>query len=379
MDQILKLFTLNDFNKESTFDDSLSLLNKKNIDKIMQFLSYEDSIKYINENLHINNFDEAKNLRDYLDYLCGDVAFRFSKGGTKGIGAIADFLSQGFSLLFNQMGDDLFFGVFVNKLFYKFFKYLKCEDFLQTYIFDDVILKDLIENKKELIKNNICLANKSFIYSLEENYNRNLRNYNTEDISNTRIWIENILYKKKDLQTVMSLTDLEWTLLTRDNSLIVKKFAEFANEIMVENNVQFGNYRVFNRIKIAANQWALGIVTINTNNTDSVKEWRNDHYKSKVEFSYFCKNFYPDNCNDISSDDIFQIAKIDKLFNSNFISDLFIEYYNNKQTENKFAKKYFIDYLRYFMFHEVLNIFVQKSAKDLMWGWEDEFLNLIVN
>jgi len=393
MEQVLKLFTLNDFNSSAPLlDDSFSLLNKYNIDQIMAFLSYEDSINFINENLKIGNLDESRNLRNYLNYVAGDMAFRFSKGGTRGIGAITDFISQGFAQLFQQMGEDLYYGVFENKLFYGVFKNTKCENFLDDYIFSDEVLKDLILDKTAQIKDSVCGINETLnrmgnrqnhfnynkLSSVNLDLGKNVPNYSTDYLENTRLWIENILYKKTDLQKVMNLTDLEWTLLIRDNSLIVKKFSDLANEILKENNVTNGNYKVFNKIKIATNQWSTGVVTNSTNNTESVKDWRNDNYKSKIEFANFCKKFYPDKCGEISSDEIFAIANSEKLFNSQFLSDIFIEYYNNKTTENKFAKKFFVDYMRYFMFYEVLNLFTQKSAKDLMWGFEDEFLQTIV-
>jgi len=378
LNQVLKLFTLNDFESTAPLqDDSLSLLNKYNIDQIMGFLSYQDSIKFINENLQIKNFDEAKNLRNYLDYVAGDMAFKFSKGGTRGIGAIADFLSKGFAQLFHQIGDDLYFGVFVNKIFDEFFKDLTCQKFLDDYLFADAVLKDLLSAKAQEIKKVVCTESANYTRILL-NLSGSEKNYTTENKENMKFWIENILYKKQELQKIMNLTELEWTLVTRENSLIVKKFAGFADQILKENNVAYGNYKVFNRNKIAANQWATGIVTNSTNNTESIRDWNSANYKSKPEFANFCKKFYPDKCGEISSDDIFLIANEEKLFNSQFITDLFIEYYNIKTTTNKFAQKYFIDYMRYFMFNEVLNMFTQKSAKDLMWGFEDDFLKTIV-
>lgn len=387
IDQVLKMFTLNDFKStEPLKDDSLSLLNKSNLDKILSFLSFEDSVKFINEDLQIGNFDEARNLRNYLDYLSGDVAFRFSIGGTKGIGAISDFLSQGFAQLFQQISDDLFFGVFTNKLYFEFFKDLKCEVFLDSYLFADSALKDLLSEKAEAVKKAVCASPEVNSSNATENKRIHIdlsasaqRNYTTESIENIRFWIENMLYKKRGLQKIMNLTDLEWTLVTREKSLIVTKFAEYANQILKENNVTNGNYKVFNRYKIAANQMATGIVTNSTNNTESVKDWNSAAYKSKPEFAFFCKKFYPDKCGEISANELFAVANEEKLFNSQFVTELFIEYYNNKTTSNKFAQKYFIDYLRYFMFNEVLNMFTQKSAKDLMWGFEDDLLKTVVN
>jgi len=390
LEQVLSLFAINDFDSSEAplqVDDSLSLLNKSNMDQIMMFLSYEDSIKFINENLRIGNLDEARNLRNYLAYVAGDMAFKFSKGGTKGMGAITDFLSQGFALIFKQMGDDLFYGVFANKIYFGFFKDLKCEVFLDNYLFADAVLKDLLIAKAEDIKKAVCGSKPSTHYydkTDKSSISMDLRraqqaNFTTEIIDNMRIWIENVLYKKQELQKIMDLSDLEWALVTRENSLIVRKFAEYANQILKENNVTNGNYKVFNKNKIVANQIATGIVTKSTNNTESVKDWNSTAYKSKPEFTAFCMKFYPDKCAEISADEIFSIANEEKLFNAQFLTDLFIEYYNNKTTLNKFAQKFFIDYMRYIMFNEVLNMFTQKSAKDLMWGFEDDLLKTIVN
>lgn len=363
LENVTQLFALNDFNSTLPLvDDTYSLLNKYNLDKIFTFENYEDSIKYINNNMQISNYDEASNLRKYLDYISGDMAYRFSKGGTKGIGALSDFLSQGFTQLFTTMGEDLYYGILETRLFNEMLNKTKCEDFVKQYIINDEILKDLIINFASQINSTIC-----------EN-----RNLTTENSSNTRFWIDNILNKSFDLKNILNFTDLEYTLLKRDNSKIVKSFAIYATEILKDNNVR-GNYKFFNKIKIAANQWTNGIVTRNFNNTQSIRDWRPDHYKSKVEFSSFCVKYYPEKCSEITSDEIASIANSENLFNSQFISSLFIEYYQNRNsTQNKFAQKYFIDYMRYFMVNEVLNLFTQKSAKDLLWGYKDELLETLV-
>lgn len=362
LNQVYDLFTLNDFN--STLprkDDSASFLNKKNMDTIFQ-MDFDESINFINSQMKINNLNEAKSLREYLDYVVGDVAFSFSKGGTKGIGAIVDFLSKAFSLLFQQMGDDLYYGLMEFKMFKGIFNETKCEDFVNDYILTDPKLVELLTDRAADITNVIC-TDKDLI---------------TSNIKNIKFWVENILEKSEDLKDKLQLSDIEYMLLKREEALIVKKLSTYTNEIISENAITTGNYKAFNRVKIASRQIATSEVTNNLNQTDSIKNWQNNHYKNNPEIKEFLRQYPHSNCDDISTEELFQIANTENLFNTKFLTNLFIEYKKNKSTTNKFAKKCFVDYMRYLMANEVLNLFTQKSAYDLMWGYEDELLQTIV-
>jgi hypothetical protein len=362
LDKVKDLFIVNDFNsKLPRKDDSASFLNKKNLDDIFQ-MDYNDSINFINSRMKINNFYESKSLREYLNYVVGDVAYSFSKGGTKAIGAIVDFLSTGFTLLFQGMGDDLYYGLMEYKMFNGFLNNLRCEDFVNNYILIDPKLVELLSNRASNITIKIC-------------GNDNLK---TSNINNMKYWVNNILEGSEDLKSKIDLSDVEYALLKREDALVVKKFSSFTNEIINENNIITGNYKSFNRIKIAARQIATSDVTKNLNSSDSIKNWQNYHYKNKPEIKEFLKQYPHDNCDDISTEELFKISNSDNLFNTKFLTNLFIEYYNNKTSTNKFSKRCFIDYMRYIMATEVLNLFTKKSVYDLMWGYEDELLTTIV-
>lgn len=360
IEKVLKLWSFNDFNSTAPpVDDSASLLNKLNIDTIFN-KNYNDSIKFINEQLQINDIEESTKLRGYLEYISTDVAFRYSKGGSKGIGAISELLHQGLTKFFEFLGQDSFMGIFENKIQTEFFKDIKCPDFVNTYILSDEVVKVMVNPD---LLNKIC-DNKKI---------------NPENLENARFWIENILYKETKLKEYLGFDDVTYSLLKRENSVLKKKFLESSDLILKKYNVTNGNYKAFNKLKIGLAQWLNGTVTDQTNKTESIVEWRPDHYKSRPEFFEFCKIYYPEKCNEITLDEIYKIANSENLFNSKFISNLFIEYYTNKNTTNKFAQKFFIDYLRYFMVNEVFDFNTKKSVKDLLWGYEDELLNTVVN
>jgi hypothetical protein len=252
------------------------------------------------------------------------------------MGAISDFLSQGFTELFSGMAEDCFFGLFENKLFKDFFNKTTCADFVNEFIIGDSVLNPILSSKADSKREAIC--NKSIKITSNPNM---FNSFNPENPLNSRFWIENILYKKIELKEFLNLTDLENTLLIREDSIVVKKLAVYANEILKTYNVTNGNYKAFNKLKIAADQWAKGIVTNSTNNTLSVRDWRPDHYKSLHEFFIYCQKFYPDKCNEITTDDIYLIANSEGLFISQYINGLFIDHYNNKNSTN-ISLEYFL-------------------------------------
>jgi len=242
------------------------------------------------------------------------MAFKFSNGGTNGTAGISDFLSQGFTELYAGMADDCFFGLKENMLFKVFFNKTSGAYFVNEFIIGESVLNPIFSSKADSISEAIC--NKSIKITSNPNI---FYRFNAENPLNSRFWIENVLYKKIELKEFLNLTDLVNTLLIRKDSLVVKKSAVYANEILKTYYFTNGNYKAFNKLKIAAAQWAKGIVTNSTNNTLSVRDRRPDHYKSLPEFFIYCQKFYPDKCNEITTD-IYFIANSEGLFNSQYIN-----------------------------------------------------------
>lgn len=343
-------------------DDSACLINKKNLDIILDpEISEQKAIDYINNNLFIQNLDESKNIYGYLKYIVDEVAIGKFRGGNGATAAISDFLSQAIYQIFNSIGWDCYLGILQRNLYFNVF----------------------IQN------NSTCFESLERI-SLPKKFDINLICSNpqldTKKFENIKTWMNGILYKENLLKNLLnntfnnSITEYDYISLINENSNILKTFVQYVDEIFTQYNIK-GNYKAMDLTPIAISQFILGNATqsADTLQSDSVKEWNQDHYKVQPEFVNFLKKFNYSKPN-ITVDQMLNIANFDNLYNSRWISDRFIEYYNsNISISNKspFASREFIQYLRYVMVYEVLNIFTTKKAYDFLWGYEDELLKQV--
>jgi hypothetical protein len=367
-DQARKLFF--EFNdpddenyKEGIFvDDSGCLINKKNLDIIFDpEISEQKAVEFINNNLSINNFDESKNIYGYLKYIIDEVAVGKFRGGNGATAAISDFLSQAIYQIFNSIGWDSYLGI------------------LQRNLYSNIF----IQNNSTCIE---ALERLSLPKKFDINLICNNPQLDTKKFENIKIWLDGILYKDKIFKNLLnntlnnSMTEYDYISLTSENSNILKTFLQYVDQIFTYYNIK-GNYKAMDLTPLAVSQFILANVTQSayTLQSESVKEWNQEHYKVQPEFVNFLKKFNYTNPN-ITVHDMLKIANFDNLYNSRWISDRFIEYSNKSIStldKSPFASKEFIQYLRYVMVYEVLNLFTIKKAYDLLWGYDDELLKLI--
>ena len=350
-------FNFNDIDRNPKIDDSASLINKVNLEKFFKFTDQESAISFIDNQMKINNKTESELIYKYVVYASSELAFRYSVGGTKGIGALSDILSQSLFQLFDNIGNDMFYGVLSNKLFVEYFSTMSCNEALNKLKLPSVYDVDSICAYENLI---------------------------TIKFDNMKYWIDGILYGDKEFQKHLNMTqkgklnEYDIIELTNINSTIVLHFDSFAKKIFEDYGIK-GNFKAKNLMNLAVYQWVYSNVTKSSENyvaTDSVIGWNPTHYKKAPEFSEFCKAFGYDN--NIDYDTMKSIASFDNLFSSKWIADSFINYYKN-DTSSPFYSKQFISYLRYVLINEVLNLFSTRSVKELLWGYEDELLDTVKN
>jgi hypothetical protein len=348
-------FDFNDINRNPRINDSASLINKVNLEKIFRFKDQESAISFIDSQMKINNITESELIYKYIVYASSELAFRYSVGGTKGIGTLSDILSQALYQLLNTMGNDMFNGVLSNKLFVEYFSTMSCNEAL-----------DKIKLPSAFDVNSICAY----------------ENLITTKFENMKFWIDGILYGDKEFKNSLNITqkgnlnDYDFLELTKDNSTIVNHFDSYVKKIFEDYGIK-GNYKAKNLMNLAAYQWVYSNVTKSSENyiaADSVIGWNPSHYKKAPEFSEFCKAFGYENNIDFES--FKAVANFDNLFSSKWISISFINYYKN-DTSSPFYSKQFISYLRYVFLNEVLNLFTSRSVKDLLWGYEDDLLKTV--
>ena len=350
-------FDFNDVGRNPRIDDSSSLINKVNLEKIFQFKNEKDAIKFIDTQMKISNLTESELIYKYVLYANGELTFRYSAGGTKGIGALSDILSQALFKIFNTMGNDLFYGMLSNQLFKEYFSLQSCNDALNK-----------IKLPSKFIIDSICSDD----------------NLITDKFENMKIWINGILYQDPKFLKVLNntqngkLNEYDILELTQRNSNIVKFFENYVDTIFREYDIS-GNYLANNLMNLASYQWVYSKLTnsdYNVNSADSVIGWNPSHYKKAPEYSEYCKQFgYEIN---IDYQSIKEVANFDNMFSSKWIADAFINYYKN-DSSSPFYSKQFINYLRYIFLNEVLNIFTTRPVKELLWGYEDDLLKYSKN
>ncbi len=346
------MFEFNDVDRSPRIDDSLCLINKKNLDQIFS-LTPSDAIKFIRNTFKISNFYEATNLYGYLNYVFNDVAIGKFRGGNGATAAVSDLLSAALYQIFNNIGWDTYSGLLKRNIFQNVFKNKTCEDLIGSFSLSAVFNASLI-----------C-ANKG----LNTNY------------ENSLAWANGVLYGEKNFLNLLNatlenkMTEYELLEIVGDNSNIVNIFSTYANKILQDYGVK-GNYKAMDLTPLAAAQWYSASPTVQSEieTSLSIKNWNTKNYKVEPEYSNFCKKY--NYTIDFSLEDFKKIANFDGLLGGRWVSDMFIEN-RNPNTTNAFASKPFIQYLRYIVFYEVLNLFTTKSAKDLLWGYEDELLQTV--
>lgn len=365
-DKAFKLFfDFNDIGRKPQIDDSECLINKVNLDNIFELADADENsaIDYINTQLKINDTVESRHLYEYLNYVSGEMAFNRENGGTGGIGAMADFLSAGLFKVFNTMGWDLYFELLSHDAYIGYF----------SPIDNNTTCTAALGNLTSLDVVKICQNDK----------------LNTDKYENIKTWVKGVLYKepdfKKALVQSLQIDDNDYYELTKDTSKFVVKFNSYVQNIQAKFDIS-GNFKTINPINIAAVQWSTGNVTQTGDkySAKSVKDWPSSasNYKKPPEYTEFC-NLY--NCTTAISYESFKnITNFDHLFSSKWISDALICYYNNNYTmkvdiPSEYYSKDFIRYLRYILTNEVFNLFTSRSVKDLLWGYEDDFLKMIKN
>lgn len=347
LDKVVSLFTFNEFGHNGT-DDSASILNKYNMDQIFSFTDEKDSIKYINDVLKLSDMEESKNFWEYLNYISGEMAFGFKRGGNQAIGAIADFMSQAMFQVLNGIGWDLYQNLVYQNLYENFFKGKTCIEAMT------ILLKDY--KPQELCDRGVL--DPAFSYE------------------KVMALYKGVIFGDQDLAKLLGIKDYEYGMLMLKDSPIVSKFTEILQPLFDEYHIS--SSKSVNLTRLAANQWINASVTsgkFSTKKVKSVKDWNKNAYNKPPEFSVFCEQFGFENT--INVEDFIQIANFDHLFSSKWIQDAFIEY-NKKNTTSEFYKKPFISYIRYIMHNKVLHVFANHSVYELIWGYEDEFLNMLV-
>jgi hypothetical protein len=353
LDQVRRLLVVKEPWETKPIDNSVSVMNKKHMDQIMT-LPKEKAIEYIKDNLQISDLEEAGKLYRYLDYISGEMAFVYSRGGTGAIGAMGDFLSKRIPELMITMGYDLFHAL-VQKDVANYF----AGDCIST-------LNSLIMEVSSLSANVICSD----------------ATLNPKD--NALMWFNGVLYKDEELfkkltSKFTSFTKYDYLMIQHDSSALKEQFLEILKPIFEEYEIK-GQYNAFNPMNFALRQWVDSTVTKRINGTESVFEWKNGHFKAPTEFNVFCKkNFNEKDCKTPDFADLKKTFTFDYLFSGKFIGECFMSYKNPDITDKTFYQtKQFTDYLRYIFANEVLNFYGHRTAKDLLWGYEDDFLKVIV-
>jgi len=248
---IVRLSKLFNPNYSNVVDDSFSLLNKGNLDKI---LSYNDSeaISFINNNLQINNTAESSYIYRYLNYLCDEVAFQKSLGGTTGIGGMSDFLSSQFFDVINSISNSIFNNYMSIKLYQTVFQDRNCEEQLISLIKLDINYKEICANPA----------------------------LNTTNRKNLNVWISGILFDDPKLQQILNLTDLQ--LVSLKDTPFANLLVNLVEDFMSKYNIT-GNYKSMNLIPLGVSQWHNSSITNDDDfgnfKTLSVKDWDPETFK----------------------------------------------------------------------------------------------------
>jgi hypothetical protein len=336
-------------------DNSKSVMNKKHMDMIFT-LPQDQAVEYINRVLEIHNMEESKKFYNYLNYISGEMAFAYTKGGNGAIGALADFLSQRLPQIFYQMGWDLYEALLYKNL---------------SHLFDDCIttLQPLIDGIAWLNGTEICAE----------------KNVTPNNPNNTVMWYKSIMNNQTDLFDRLNImypnfTEYDYMELRRNDSAIkMQVFVKVIDKLLKEYNIT-GVYNAFSPLNFAIYQWMNSTATQEINSTLSLYDWNNGNYKTSPEFSVFCsKNFESKDCQIPLVLDLQQTINYDHLFSGRFIGECFMGY-NNATTTGKtfYTSKPFISYLRYIFLNEVLNVYQKRTVKELLWGYQDEILNGLV-
>jgi hypothetical protein len=345
------MFNFNDIGRSPRIDDSLCLISKKNLDNIFS-LSESEAIRYINNTLKINNYQEAKNIYGYLNYVYDDVALGKFRGGNGATAAVSDLLSAALYQIFNNIGWDTYFGLMKRNVYENIFANNTCEDVIKSFSLSEYFNSTLIcENQ-----------------GLNTTYQNSLK------------WVQGVLYRDQKFLNSINLTlgnnmtSYQLLELTGDNSKIVIQFAQESNKIFQTYGVK-GNYKAMDLIPLAAAQWFSANLTsqVQIDSTNSVKNW-NNNYKVEPEYWNFAAKY--NYSIDFTFEDFLNLANFDGFFSGRWISDMFIANKNPNET-NPFASKPFLQYLRYVVYYEVFGLFTRKSIKDLLWGYEDDLLKII--
>jgi len=247
IERIKTMMALNDFvgfdrvnkrikNKvEDMVDDSHSLLNKKNMDGIFAQNTDNDSIKFINDVLQLNDLQESNYLFKYLSYLGGEMAFQFSTGGTKGIGGLSQMMAQFWPQMLSKLGYSLFFNSIKLSAFDDFFEKTACADALGADLYPGVDINAICTNS----------------------------DLNTQVVENLLVWIDGVVFGTPQLKTLLQCTDEQYYYITNDNSKIRIKIMTYVDQFMTlyKDYISGPNIKTANFLKLAGFQFIQANVT----------------------------------------------------------------------------------------------------------------------
>lgn len=209
-------------------DDSLSLLNKYNMDRIFDS---SNPVEFINNSLKINNIIESKNIFDYLNYLVDNVAFQTQLNGTKALTGLSQLMSQVFYHFIDTMSTSLFNKILSINVFEAAFNNKNCSDVLNNWF-------------PSISFNQIC--NNSLL--------------NTSNLNNIYTWIDGIFNSNVNLQTLTNLTDIQMTVLRDPTSNFLVLINSQIEQIKIKYNLS-GNNHALNLFPLGFLQWLSGNVT----------------------------------------------------------------------------------------------------------------------
>lgn len=370
IEKVRELLKLNE--KGSKDDDSKSLLNKKNIDIIMDASkSKEESINALMQITGVDDKEEATDLVEYLDYISLEMAFSFSTGGKREFTALATFFNQAMNQIVSGVGVLLYENLVTKYVYEDVFKTPPCTE----------VIKDLMYPGTDI--DSICQD----------------KSLDTQNIQNIRfVWLPGILSKTGPLKDKIKYDDEKYNYITQDDSDWIGKFIPSIKKIVTKYGVTGTNFRSYDITKIIVKQFATGEITKNEfDNMVSVKDFpeAKDVFHHAPEYFAYCDENKIER--EITEGELSDVWNYDKIFAQFWIQNQLISYskktkkvqdneeavYDNSKEANadeKFSSENFIGYIRRIMINEVMgNLFVTKSAKELLWGYEDPLLTNIKN